>query len=636
MRDAFFGKLFEIASKDHNVIFLTADMGALSLEKFKKNLSSQYLNVGVAEQNMINIATGMALAGKNVFTYAIVPFATLRCYEQIKVGLSLMNLPVTIIGSGPGYTYSSDGPTHHSPQDIAIMRALPKMTILSPSDSINAAAFAQISYENSGPTYIRLDKGIHSSLYDEPNVDFSAGIAEIKKGCDLTIITSGIMVHKALKVVDELAKYSIEAGLVDLYRIKPINKDLLLKIVDHSEKIVTLEEHSIIGGVGSIISETLADNRRYVPLKRIALPDVNCYKYTDRETMHSFYGLDVKSITKTILNWNQALSDLTTTNSEYSPKKISSGNQKKPELAQQDFAYLFGTTIQDIPNECQALIKKFDFRYENINSSEYDRIIQNVIETITSDSLSVVGPQRKAEWEKGWSENLQNFVASNFNLDELIPKFIKRNEFIRINGNYVLPTNPYFETCFVEVLRTYLFKKYFSEVSTVYEFGCGTGLNLVSLAKIFPEKMLFGLDWSAVSCDIVNKIAMTQNLNLKGILFDMYSPDYHLDIDEDSAIFTIGAMEQLGKNFEPFLQFLLEKKPSICINLETIYELYDQSSLFDYVAAKYLEKRRYLQDYLPRLKQLEVDGRIEIIKIQKTFGSFYHDGYSFIVWKPRT
>lgn len=315
--------------------------------------------------------------------------------------------------------------------------------------------------------------------------------------------------------------------------------------------------------------------------------------------------------------------------------ELTDKNTEISELKLEDFASLFGTTIDDIPDDCLELIAKTDFRYKKLISDKRKKIILRILKTIDSDSLSVVGAHRMPAWEKGWSENLQNFVDSNFDLNELIPKFVKRNEVIRLNGNYVLPTNKNFETCFVEVLRTYIFRKYFSDAPAVYEFGCGTGLNLVNLAKLFQEKKLYGLDWSTASREIVNKIAITQKMNLTGILFDMYSPDYQLDIDKGSAVFTIGAMEQLGKNFESFLQFLLEKRPSICINIETIYELYDQSVLFDYVAAKYLERRGYLQGYLTRLRQLEVEGKVEMIKIQRTFGSLYHDGYSYIIWKPK-
>lgn len=304
IRDAFFNEVYAIALKDPNVIFLTADMGAFSLDAFKKDLSSQYINVGVAEQNLVSIAAGLALGGKKVFIYSIAPFVTQRCYEQIKVDLSCMRLPVTIIGSGPGITYSSDGPTHHAIQDVAIMRALPEMTILNPSDPATATAAAKISYKNDGPVYVRIDKGKLPLLYDDEE-DFSDGLALLKKGRDLMIITTGVMVHQAFKVIDELAKHSIDAGIIDLYRIKPINEELLLSIIEKSNRIATLEEHSIIGGIGSAISEILVDNGKTYPLKRIAITDKNCVGYGDREWMYSFYDLDVNSITKTILGWGK-------------------------------------------------------------------------------------------------------------------------------------------------------------------------------------------------------------------------------------------------------------------------------------------------------------------------------------------
>ena len=302
MRDAFFDKLYDIAKKDKNVIFLTADMGAFSLERFKKDLKSQYFNVGVAEQNMVSIAAGLALSGKKVFIYSIVPFAVQRCYEQIKVDISLMNLPITIIGSGPGYSYNSDGPTHHASQDMANIRVLPNMTILSPSDSDMAKACAVISYKSDSPVYVRLDKGKYHSLYPK-TYDYNEGIGDLKKGTDLTIISTGVVVHKVLEVAKELGKKSIDSGVVDLYRAKPLNEKKLLNILKNSKKVVTIEETTIVGGLGSIISEFLVDNNLQIPLKRIGSPDKYCYIYGDREYIHSKYGLDIKNITNNILKW---------------------------------------------------------------------------------------------------------------------------------------------------------------------------------------------------------------------------------------------------------------------------------------------------------------------------------------------
>lgn len=305
IRDAFFDEVYEIASKDPNVVFLTADMGAFSLDKFKVDLRSQYFNVGVAEQNLVSIAAGLALGGKKVFIYSIASFITQRCYEQIKIDLCGMRLPVTIIGVGGGITYSSDGPTHQVIQDIAIMRALPEMVILNPSDQIAAAAAAQIAYQSPVPVYIRIDKGKLPVLYDNSE-DFSAGLALLKKGRDLMIITTGTMVHQAFKVADKLAARSIDAGIIDIYKIKPINDELLLALIGESGQVVTLEEHAIIGGIGSAVSEILVDRKRVLPVKRIAITDESYIGYGDREWMHERYGLDVASITKTILDWRRA------------------------------------------------------------------------------------------------------------------------------------------------------------------------------------------------------------------------------------------------------------------------------------------------------------------------------------------
>ncbi len=301
MRDAFFDELYAIAQNDSQVVFLTADMGAYSLLRFKKDLSGQYINVGVAEQNMVSIAAGLALGGKTVFIYTIIPFVTLRCYEQIKIDLCSMNLPVTIIGVGAGFTYGSDGPTHHGTQDIAAMRVLPEMTILNPSDSVITAACARIAYRNPSPTYVRIDKGMLPLIYDKKESDFSEGIAELKCGNDLTIISTGIMVHKALEVAETLLAHSIPTGVIDLYRISPLNEELLLKFISKSRCIITLEENTITGGIGSAVSEVLSDNTKSIPLKRIAIPDEHCFKSGDRESLHGLYNLDAESIVKTIL-----------------------------------------------------------------------------------------------------------------------------------------------------------------------------------------------------------------------------------------------------------------------------------------------------------------------------------------------
>jgi len=303
MRDAFIDELYKIAEQDRQVVLLSDDLGAPSLDKFRRDLGSQYINIGIAEQNMVSIAAGLALGGKLVFMYGIASFLSLRCYEQIKLDLCCMGLPVTALGVGAGYAYSTAGPTHHAIEDIAIMRALPGMTILNPSDSVMAAAFAEMTYRNPGPKYVRFDREKLPVLYHAQNNDFSDGLTNLETGHDLAIIATGIMVHQAFEVAEKLAKHSIDAGIIDFYRLKPVNEDLLLKIIDQSKQIVTLEESLICGGIGSIVAEILADNGRIVPLKRIGTQDQCCFEYGGREAIHAFWGLGVDDVTNTILEW---------------------------------------------------------------------------------------------------------------------------------------------------------------------------------------------------------------------------------------------------------------------------------------------------------------------------------------------
>jgi transketolase len=302
MRDAFFEELYLIAKKDKDVILLIGDQGAQSLEKFCKEMPSQIINAGVAEQNIISTAAGLALGGKKVFVHSISSFITLRCYEQIKIDIGLMNLPVTIVGIGAGFAYGNAGPTHHSDQDIAVMKAIPGITILNASDTVSLSVFPHLVYENPCPNYIRFDKGNFPPLYNLDH-DFNEGIAKIKSGKDVIIISTGIMVHKALEISSQLKSHNIEAGVIDLYRIKPVNKDLLMDFLKTSKNIITIEEHLSYGGIGSIISDFLCDHNLSSGFKRFGLADDYCFDYGDRNYMHKKTRLDTESIINEILKW---------------------------------------------------------------------------------------------------------------------------------------------------------------------------------------------------------------------------------------------------------------------------------------------------------------------------------------------
>lgn len=302
IRDAFFDRVYELATNDKNLVFLSADADAFSLQKFKRDFPDRYINVGVAEQNMVTLATGLALGGKNVFIYAILPFVTMRCYEQIKFNICGMDLPVTIVGVGVGYSFEFDGPSHHGVTDVGIMRMLPEMTLCNPSTPICAAYYAQYAYESKTPLCVRLDKGNLHEIYTTDQT-FSRGMNVVQKGTDLCIVATGREVQRGFELAEILEKKGISVGIIDVHRIKPIDGLGFLDEVAAYERIVTLEENSIVGGLGSAVVEILADNDIFKHIKRCALPDVQCLKYGKREWLQEQYGFGTKELVASIEKW---------------------------------------------------------------------------------------------------------------------------------------------------------------------------------------------------------------------------------------------------------------------------------------------------------------------------------------------
>jgi len=301
-----------------------------------------------------------------------------------------------------------------------------------------------------------------------------------------------------------------------------------------------------------------------------------------------------------------------------------------------DFACSFGTTVADIPSDCRRLIEERDFSYRLLEGEEQDRVVLNVLKKIEADTQIVGADGRQEVWQKGWNENLQNFAKSGFDLGALVPKFIRPGAIVRYNGDYIEPASSTFELDYYSVFRLWLFRKYLGDAQTIYEFGCGSGFNLVTLAHLYPNKVLHGLDFVSSSVEIVNKLAQAYGWNMAGHLFDMRSPDENLEIAGNSAVVTIGTIEQLAGDFEPFLQFLLGRSPALCIHVEPTVELYDEDNLVDYLAAKFHRKRGYTEGFLPRLQQLEDQGRIEIVKVKRLFfGSLLMEGYNLLIWRPR-
>ncbi|MBI5741894.1 MAG: 1-deoxy-D-xylulose-5-phosphate synthase [Nitrospirae bacterium] len=302
-RDAFWNRVYEIARKDTEVVVISADMGAPALDKFRRDMPSQFVNVGIAEQNAITIAAGLRLAGKKVFVYAIAPFITLRCLEQIRVENAIMDIPVTIVGVGAGFGYEDSGPTHHIIEDIAIMRSMPRIQIHSITDSVMASAFADISYHLKTTNYIRLDRQILPDVYHEGS-DFTEGLSILRESDDCYIISTGSMTHTALELARDLEGRNINAGVIDVYNI-PINGDALAEKVRNVKKLISLEEHFLPGGLGSAVCEVLNDYNIPLRVRRLGLSTdkLYCYKYGGREVIRGYYGVDKGSLAKDIAEY---------------------------------------------------------------------------------------------------------------------------------------------------------------------------------------------------------------------------------------------------------------------------------------------------------------------------------------------
>lgn len=305
------------------------------------------------------------------------------------------------------------------------------------------------------------------------------------------------------------------------------------------------------------------------------------------------------------------------------------------DLTSKDFAELFGATEGEMMAYCGDLIASFDFRYRKLEGEERDQLILKVLKHIDSKELNSAGQQRHLDWEKGWNENLQEFIDSGYDVDKLVPKYFKKNVPVRLNRDYVMLANEDFVLNVTRVFRSWFFQKYLRRFDSIYEFGCGSAHHLVFLAKLYPEKKLYGFDWSKKSQQIIRLLKKRFGWHIQAGYFDFFRPDKSLKIDPHSAFFTFGALEQVGKDHRHFLDFVLSKSPGLCINVESLYELYDDNYLLDYLASRYHARRNYLQGYLSCLKKLEGEGRVKIIKVHHQLFGVFDDPHSYVIWKPK-
>jgi len=293
MRQAFINILIQLAEQDKDVWLLTADMGFGVVEQFATKFSKQYANVGVAEQNMIGVATGLALEGKKVFCYSIANFPTLRCLEQIRNDVCYHNLPICIVSGGAGLWYGSLGMTHWALEDIAMMRTLPNMAVVSPYSADKMVREVRDVYRTGSPCYLRMSRASNNPLAEEQ--DSLHGTA---KGKVILLAVGGRMVEIAMEASRILTSNKIAADVVAMTRIKPLNSDILGQVAKITNAFITIEEHSRIGGLGSAVAEVLVGLRHHPPLVRMGTRDEYPTTAMSYEELLKYHHLTVDDIVK--------------------------------------------------------------------------------------------------------------------------------------------------------------------------------------------------------------------------------------------------------------------------------------------------------------------------------------------------
>jgi len=298
MRDVFLERLYGLMSTDEEIFILSADFGSPRLDAIKRDFADRFINVGIAEQNLINVATGLAIEGFKVYAYAIAPFLTMRAYEQIRVNLALQGqlrkMNVNLVGVGAGLGYDVSGPTHHCLEDLGIMRMLPNIAVLSPSDWELAGQLADYTATNDGVKYLRFEGKPVNRIYDGP-VKMAERFTELKRGDDICLVSTGFMTHRAIEAASILEKDNIRPGLIDLFMLSPFDTDRFIDAVKGYRTIVTIEEGFIgRGGLDTLVSAALS--RTAIRTMSMGFEGGYVFDIGDRDYLHRLKGLDASSI----------------------------------------------------------------------------------------------------------------------------------------------------------------------------------------------------------------------------------------------------------------------------------------------------------------------------------------------------
>lgn len=299
MRNAFIKTLCDLAAADDRMYLVCGDLGYNVLDAFAGQFPGRYLNAGVAEQNMIGLAAGLAMAGKTVFVYSIVNFPIMRCLEQIRNDVCYHNLNVKIVAVGGGYSYGGHGYTHHGVEDLAVLRVLPNMTVLAPGDPAEAAWATREIARLHGPCYLRLGKGGEPAVHDA-GVKLELGrAAQVRAGRDITLITTGAVLPLAVAAADALATHGVSAGVLSMHTLWPLDQQALAAAAAATHRLLTVEEHAV-GGLASAVAETLAESGTRAAMRSVRLSREPLEVAGSQAYLRGLQGLSVEGIVQAV------------------------------------------------------------------------------------------------------------------------------------------------------------------------------------------------------------------------------------------------------------------------------------------------------------------------------------------------
>ena len=304
MRTAFIRALEEMAEKDDRVMLVVGDLGFGVVENFAKQFPRQYVNAGVAEQNMTGLAAGMALLDKVVFTYSIGNFPTLRCLEQIRNDVCYHKANVKVVAVGGGFTYGPLGMSHHATEDIAIMRVLPNMTVVAPGDPAEAYAATRAMVSWPGPCYLRLGRAGEQTVH-KTEINFQIGEAiQICDGDDLTLISTGGFLISAVNIANQLLQHGITTRILSMHTVKPLDTEAVLKAARDTHVVATIEEHSILGGLGGAVAEVLSEfDGQKVRFKRFGVESIFATTAGSQQHLREIFEISDEIISERLLKW---------------------------------------------------------------------------------------------------------------------------------------------------------------------------------------------------------------------------------------------------------------------------------------------------------------------------------------------